>query len=273
MAARANLEVRIVGHRVDIGLDRPERLNALSRQLLIDLDSALDEIEESDARVVVVHGTGDRAFCAGADIDELSGPDEDPGRWLERGQRVLRRIETLDRPTLAVVDGLALGGGFELAMACRLVISSTRGRFGLPEPKLGLIPGLGGVQRLMRQVGTHRANRILLTGEIIGAAEAHELGLLSFPPIPPADLADFASDLCETIAALSPRATTAILAAQAFGTASTLEQALANDLSLAAAAIASPDGREGMTAFLEKRPASFPSPHAALGTPPPERAR
>jgi len=263
------VELSISGERADVVLNRPDRLNALSEQLLIELKAALKEIRASDARVVVIQGSGDRAFCAGADIDELwdsAGPGA--RRWLENGQEVLRQIETYDRPTIALVQGLALGGGFELAMACSLLVASTQARFGLPEPNLGLIPGLGGVHRVTRQVGVHRANRILLTGEIIGAAEAHALGLLSFPPMDPTDLKGFMSDLCETIASLSTRALSAILEAQIYGLSASADEALESELNLAARAIASSDGREGMTAFREKRPARF-APARSSALPPP----
>ncbi|HKZ26082.1 MAG TPA: enoyl-CoA hydratase/isomerase family protein [Acidimicrobiia bacterium] len=273
MATRVRqVEVSVVGERADITLSRPDRMNALSEQLLIELKAALNEIRSSDARVVVIQGSGERAFCAGADIDELWDSGQRARRWLEIGHEVFRQIETYDRPTIAVVQGLALGGGFELAMACSLLVGSTQARFGLPEPKLGLIPGLGGVERLTRQVGVHRANRILLTGEIIGAAEANALGLLSFPPVPPTDLEGFMSDLCETIASLSTRALGAVLEAQVYGLSASVDEALENELSLAVRAIASSEGREGMAAFREKRPAHF-SPARSGGLPSPSHAQ
>ena len=160
-------------------LSRPAVHNALSFELLRSLDSTLDQVEESDARCLIVRGAGQKAFCAGADISELSN------RTLEQeldatldGQRVISRLETLRQPSIALVNGYALGGGCELALACTFRLATSSARFGLPEVKLGLVPGYGGTQRLSRLIGVPRALEVMMSGRLIETEEALRVGLV-----------------------------------------------------------------------------------------------
>jgi enoyl-CoA hydratase len=248
------------GDRADIVLDRRASLNALSSQLLDELDSALTEISRSSARVVVISGAGDRAFSAGADIGELGEDEAVADRWLAEGQRIFHRIEAFDRPVVAGLTGLALGGGLELALACHILIAADTARLGLPEPTLGLIPGLGGTQRLTRLLGAHRANRLLLTGETISAAEAHDLGLLSYPPCPADALDQLVDSVCERISGLSYYALSAIRRASLAAVSPAADEGYAVERRLAAQAVACADGRAGIAGFLAKRPVQFATP-------------
>lgn len=259
MAEQPIVALNFVGSRAEIVLDRPDRLNALSEETLELLNQALDEVAGSDAAVVVLRGTG-RAFCAGADIDELAESPQRTLAWLHRGHELFRRIEAFPRPIVAVVTGLALGGGFELALSCHMVIASKRASFGLPEPTLGLIPGLGGIQRLTASVGRLRANRILLTGEAVSSDVAYEFGILAFPPLADVDLESAVDLICTRISALAPDVLSVIIMSQATGADQSFEKALLHDVSSAVAAIHSADGREGITAFRERRQPSFSRP-------------
>jgi enoyl-CoA hydratase len=207
----------------------------------------------------VITGAGDRAFSAGADLDELTGLDPvDRRALLERGQRVFRSLETLGIPVIAAVNGYALGGGFELALACTLIVAAESARFGLPEVGLGLIPGYGGTQRLPRAVGSRAALGMMLTGEQIDAARADELGILSQPPVPVDDLLEVVGSLADSISGKSPRAASLIL--KAVGYADSLDASLAHETTLAALAAASGDAEDGIDAFREKRTPRFEGP-------------
>jgi len=238
-------------------IDRPAVHNALSAGVLAALERALDDAERDAAvRVVAIVGTGERAFCAGADLGELRGLDADAAHArLAEGQRVLRRLERLAKPTLAAVNGVALGGGFELALACTLMLASERASFGLPEAQLGLIPGYGGTQRLPRALGRRRALALMLTGERLSAADAHAAGLLAAPPLAPEQLLPQALALAERLAGGSARAQALIR--EAVGGDPDGDAALARESALAALALASADAAEGIAAFLEKRPPRF----------------
>jgi enoyl-CoA hydratase len=238
-------------------IDRPEARNALNGEVIAEAEQALDRLAgERAVRVLVLGGAGERAFCAGADLDELRGLSAVEAReHLHRGHRLLRRLETLGRPTIAAVRGWALGGGFELALACSLVVSSETARFGLPEAKLGLMPGYGGTQRLTRAVGAKAALAIMLTGEPIAAERAWQLGLLARPPVPDDGLDAAVLELAQAVAACSPSSLASILElvdAASFG-----GLGLDHEAAVAGIAIASLDASEGVTAFLEKRPPSF----------------
>jgi enoyl-CoA hydratase len=204
----------------------------------------------------VVGGAGERAFCAGADLDELRHlTAEEARQHLPRGHRLLRRIETLGLPTIAAVRGWALGGGFELALACSLIVASETARFGLPEPKLGLMPGYGGTQRLTRAIGQKTALAAMLTGEPIAAERAWQLGLLARPPMPDDPLDADVLTLAEAVAACSSSSLASILGmvdAASFG-----GLGLDHEVVLAGIAAASPHATEGISAFLERRPPSF----------------
>jgi enoyl-CoA hydratase len=241
-------------------LDRPEVLNALNASVFTALEEQLARISSDPAtRTVVITGAGDRAFSAGADLDELTGLDPvDRRALLERGQRVFRSLETLGIPVIAAVNGYALGGGFELALACTLIVAAESARFGLPEVGLGLIPGYGGTQRLPRAVGSRAALGMMLTGEQIDAARADELGILSQPPVPDDDLLQVVGSLADSISGKSPRAASLIL--KAVGYADGLDASLAHETTLAALAAASGDAEEGITAGREKRTPRFEGP-------------
>ncbi|WP_433192265.1 enoyl-CoA hydratase/isomerase family protein [Nocardia sp. CA-107356] len=237
-------------------MDRPDSLNALNSEMLFSLQHHLAEIEADDGvGCVVIRGAGDRAFCAGADLDEIRGLDyEAAHRFLSRGHGVMTAIAHARVPVVAAVDGWALGGGFELMLACHIVVASTSSRFGLPEAKIGCMPGFGGTQRLLHAVGKPVALRMMLSGEPIDAQTAWQVGLLSQPPVPPADLEPTVRALAESIASGSRTGMKRILDAAG---AAARPAALDYEAALAAAAIASADGQEGITAFAERRPPIF----------------
>src|SRR6266567_1312304 len=163
-----------------VTLDRPEVLNALNFELLRDLGAALDQMVGGDARALLVTGAGDRAFCAGADIKELMGRSLRAQReGTVFGQAILAKLDTLPMPSIALINGYAFGGGLELALACTFRLAARNARLGLPEIKLGLIPGYGGTQRLPRLVGESRAIEMILTGRTVEAAEALRIGLVN----------------------------------------------------------------------------------------------
>ena len=242
-----------------ITVNRPDKLNALNRAVLKDLEAAVAGIgEAADVRAVVITGAGEKAFVAGADIAEFAGLSAADAQALsQRGQRLFDRIEALDTPVIAAVNGFALGGGCELAMACHLRLASANARFGQPEVKLGLIPGYGGTQRLPRLVGRGRALQLLLTGGMIDAATAASWGLVN-GVVEPAELRTAAAKLAGEIASVSPVAVKRCLEAVRLGADLSLERAEAAEAALFGLCATSEDFREGVAAFLEKRPAKFP---------------
>ena len=162
-----------------ITLNRPQALNALSFSLIADLSTVLDEVAQTDARALLITGAGEKAFCAGADIKELTGRSmAEEKRGGELGQATFAKLERLPMPSIAIINGYAFGGGLELALACTLRIATRSAKMGLPEIKLGLIPGYGGTQRLPRAVGEGRAMDMILTGRTIDAEEAYRIGLV-----------------------------------------------------------------------------------------------
>ncbi len=238
-------------------LNRPGVLNALNARVFAALQAELADVAaDPGTRAVVITGAGDRAFSSGADLDELMGLDPvDTRALLERGQRVFRELETLGTPVIAAVNGYALGGGFELALVCSLVVGAESAQFGLPEVGLGLMPGYGGTQRLPRIVGPQVALRLMLTGQRIDAARAYELGILSQPPVEDGELLEVVGDLAEEIAHRSPRAASLIL--KSVSASNALDAGLAHETTLAALAAASDDAAEGVAAFREKRNPNF----------------
>ncbi len=242
-----------------VKVNRPDKLNALNREVLAELDEALAAARDDTAvRALVLTGAGEKAFVAGADIAEFQGLSADQAEALaRRGQRLYDAIEGSRFPVIAAVNGFALGGGCELAMACHLRVASSNARFGQPEVKLGLIPGYGGTQRLPRLVGRGRALELLLTGTMIDAATAHAWGLVN-RVVEPGELRGAAQTLAEAILAVSPVAVAHCLAAVAGGADQPIGQGLALEASLFGRCATSEDMREGVAAFLEKRPAQFP---------------
>lgn len=241
------------GAALCLTLNRPERHNALNAALLAALDDAVDRVAAEPAiRAVVITGAGAKSFCAGADLGELTGRDAaELTGMLGIGQRVFARIAAAPVPVIAAVNGLALGGGFELALAATFVIGSDRASFGLPETGLGLIPGYGGTQRLPRLVGRQQAAYLITTGTRWDADAAHARGLLAEPPLPPDRLLDRAGELAETIATRGPRATALALGLLAGG------GDLARETLAAAVATGGAEAREGITAFGERRAPAF----------------
>jgi enoyl-CoA hydratase len=240
-----------------ITVHRPDKLNALNDALIAELRTAIaDARRRRDVGAVLLTGAG-RAFVAGADIAELEDQTAIEGKARAvRGQQVFRRFETSPKPTLAAVNGFALGGGCELAMACHLRIASDTAKFGQPEVKLGMVPGYGGSQRLPRLVGKGRALQLLLTGEIIDAAEAYRIGLVN-KIVPAAELIPAARAMLATILAQGPLAVAHCIEAVDRGLDMPLDDAIALEASYFGLLSASADKAEGMRAFLEKRPATF----------------
>jgi enoyl-CoA hydratase len=238
-------------------INRPDKLNALNDATIAELGQAIDQIRIDDSiSGVLVTGKG-RAFVAGADISELQNQTPTLAKARARaGQDVFRRFETCPKPVIAVVNGFALGGGCELAMACHIRIASDGAKFGQPESKLGLLPGFGGSQRLSRLVGKGRAMQLLMTGEMIDAAEAYRIGLVN-KVVPAGELMSTASEMMKQILANGPLAVALCIEAVDRGLEMSLDEGLileANHFGLLAA---SEDMREGTRAFLDKRAPAF----------------
>jgi enoyl-CoA hydratase len=241
-----------------VRLDRAEKLNALTRDGLSMLEETFARLSrEREVRAVILTGAGERAFSAGTDISELAALNEEEARGAaERGHRVCEQIEGCGVPVIAAVNGLAAGGGFELALACHIRIASTNARFSLPETKLGVIPGYGGTQRLARATGSGRALEMMLTGEEISADEALRLNLVN-RIVAPSRLSVEAHGLARAIASLAPLAIRACLKAVTTGLTLPLEKGLKLEAELFSGLFATEDMREGTRAFLEKRAPVF----------------
>jgi len=239
-------------------ISRARVLNALNVALIQELEAAFRGVrDDADVLAAVLTGEGEKAFVAGADIGELAPLDVDGARELaRRGQAVFSLIENCGKPVIAAVNGFALGAGCELAMCCTMRIASENARFGQPEVKLGLIPGYGGTQRLPRLVGKGRALEMLLTGEMIDAAEALRVGLVN-DVLASEQLLPAAETLANKIIANGPLAVSYCLDAVNHGVDMTLEAGLAHEAALFALCCASEDKNEGTRAFLEKRTAQF----------------
>jgi enoyl-CoA hydratase len=241
-----------------VTLNRPKALNALNRRLLDELSRVIDEIAaDQSAHVVVITGAGERAFAAGADITEIAalGPSE-ARAFASFGQSVFARLETLGKPVIAAINGFALGGGCELAMACTFRVASELAVFGQPEIDLGLMPGFGGTQRLTRLVGRGRALDLTLTGRRITATDAERIGLVS-RVVSAASLHEEALALAKELAAKAPVATRYILAAVHEGADLPLDAAARIEATYFGLAAATDDMREGTRAFVEKRKPEF----------------
>jgi len=241
-----------------VTVNRPKVLNALNMATMEDLRAAFHDIKNDVAvRVVILTGAGEKAFIAGADIGELAQHDAVSGKeYTHRGQSVLNLIENLGKPVIACINGFALGGGCEIAMACTMRLASETAKLGQPEVKLGIIPGYGGTQRLPRLVGKGVAMQLLLAGEMISAQEAHRIGLVN-EVVAPADLIPRAEAIAAKIIANAPLAVQYTMEAVNKGMEMPLAEALYLEAVLFGAACATEDKKEGTTAFLEKRPAQF----------------
>ena len=239
-----------------ITINRPEVRNALNRATMLELEQALDEAEsDPEVRVVILTGAGDRAFIAGADLREMEARTTltELGPVSRQRRGVASRLENLSKPTIAAVNGHALGGGCELAAACTLRVAAEGAKFGQPEINLGIIPGLGGTQRLARLVGKGRALEMVLTGDAIDAQEAYRIGLAN-KVVPAAELMEAAKELGRRLAAKPPLALRAAKDAIVMGLEMDLTSALELENRLFAICAGTEDKAEGVKAFFEKRP-------------------
>jgi enoyl-CoA hydratase len=241
-----------------VTVNRPDKLNALNDQVMLEMGQIAERIAtEAEIKGAILTGSGPKSFVAGADIGDLSrqGPFDGKAR-AQRGQSVLRRLETCGKPVIAAVNGFALGGGCELAMACHIRIAGDNAKFGQPEVKLGIAPGYGGTQRLPRIVGKGIALQLILTGEMIDAQEAYRIGLVN-KVVPAGDLLAESEKMMRGILAMGPLAVRLAIEAIDQGLEMSLDEGLlleANHFGLLAA---THDMKEGTTAFLEKRAAKF----------------
>ncbi len=253
-----NLKLEKKNRIAYITVSRPKVLNALNRATIGELQAAFSQVkDDAEVRVAILTGEGEKAFVAGADINELAtqGPVEG-AEYARAGQAVLDLIENCGKPVIACVNGFALGGGCELAMACTMRFASENAKFGQPEVKLGIIPGYGGTQRLPRLVGKGVAQQILLSGEMITAQEAHRIGLVN-EVVPLGELIPRAEALAAKIMANGPLACRYVIEAVNKGMEMTLQEGLFLEASLFGLCCSTEDKNEGTKAFLEKRQAQF----------------
>lgn len=241
-----------------VTLNRPDKLNALNSDTLSELETVFTYLnEKEDIRAIILTGSGDKAFVAGADIAELNTLDMIQGKeFAEKGQAVFNLIENMNKPVIAAVNGFALGGGCELALACHFRLASDNAKFGQPEVNLGIIPGYGGTQRLPRVIGTGRAIEYTLTGYYIDANEAHKIGLVNHI-FPLQELMHKTVEIAEKIAAKPHHAIRLALKAINASNDLGLHKGLNFEASLFAIACGTEDFKEGTSAFLEKRKPNF----------------
>lgn len=240
-----------------IKVNRPSKMNALNVATIEELRRVMEYVDdEPDVRGVIITGDGEKAFVAGADISEIAELNEMNGRkFAEKGQEVFRSIEECSKPVIAAVNGFALGGGCELAMACHMRVATANARFGQPEVNLGIIPGYGGTQRLTQLVGKGKAFELMMTGDMINAAEAKQLGLVNHVVETYAELIPKCEEILNKILAKAPLAVARVIdCVNAFYNDENGYQTEANSF---ANCCKSDDFREGTTAFLEKRKAEF----------------
>ncbi len=257
--AYENLIVERDGPIGIITINRPQVLNALNDQTVREIDTALVELgNDPDVRVIVITGAGPKAFVSGADINELRAlkTAQEARRKAAEGQRVLRRIEMLPKPVIAAINGYALGGGCEIAMACDIRVAADTAKLGQPEINLGILPGYGGTQRLPRLVGGGRAKLLLFTGEMVDANEAYRLGLVD-KVVPAAELMDQVKALAQNIASKAPVALALIKEAVNRGLEMPLDDANAFEAQAFGLVATTEDRVEGTSAFLEKRRPQF----------------
>jgi enoyl-CoA hydratase len=251
------LKLDVADEIATLTVNRPDKLNALNDATIDELGRAIDEVRSrDDISGLIVTGAG-RAFIAGADISELAGKSAETAKALSRkGQEIFRRFETSPKPVIAAVNGFALGGGCELALACHIRIASDKAKFGQPEVKLGTIPGYGGTQRLARLVGKGRATQLILTAEMIDAQEAWRIGLVN-KVVSVEELPGAALDMMKQILANGPLAIARSIDAIDRGLDMTIYEGLALEADSFGLLAATDDMKEGTKAFLEKRPPVF----------------
>jgi enoyl-CoA hydratase len=253
-----NLLLKKQGNIAYVTINRPKVLNALNMATMQELRSAFTDLKDDRAvRVVILTGSGEKSFVAGADIGELQKNNAvEAKEYTHRGQAVLDLIENLGKPVIACINGFALGGGCELAMACTMRLASENAKLGQPEVKLGIIPGYGGSQRLPRLVGKGLAMQLLLTGDMISAQEAHRIGLVN--EVHPTDqLIPRAEAIAAAIIKNAPLAIQYCMEAVNHGMEMTQQEGLYLEATLFSVCCATEDKKEGTTAFLEKRAANF----------------
>jgi enoyl-CoA hydratase len=258
-AATGNVLYEVTDRVAWITVNRPDKLNALNRRTTLDIAAAVSRaIGDPDAGVLVLTGAGEKAFVAGADITEMASLGAQEAQVYSHELRAsFDTIERSPKPVIAAVNGFALGGGCELAMACHVRIASDTAKFGQPEVSLGLIPGAGGTQRLPRLVGRGRALDIILTGDMIDAAEAHRIGLVT-RVVAAAELRGFVASFAARLLTKGPLALARALEAVISGTEMALPEGLRFEASLFGLCFATDDMREGTRAFVEKRKPVFP---------------
>ncbi len=253
-----NIKLGKDGSVAIVTIDRPQVLNALNDETIAELDHCFTAIADDDSVLcVILTGGGEKSFVAGADINELAVCDVVSGRAkCDRGQTLLSKIENLRQPVIAAINGFALGGGCEIALACDIRLASEKAKIGQPEVSLGIIPGYGGTQRLSRLVGRGKAKQMIFTGDHINAAEALRIGLVD-EVYPPEELMTKAKEMARKIASKGPLAITAAKEAINLGLDVDLKSGCEHEASLFAGICASEDKTEGTKAFLEKRKAEF----------------
>ncbi len=252
------ISVKLEGGVATITLSRPQQLNALNRQMFRELDEVFDQIaKDPQARVVVVTGAGDRAFAAGADIREFVGMGLVEALDFSRNaQRIFRKLDTMPKPTIAAVNGFALGGGCELMMACDIAYAADTARVGQPEINLGIIPGAGGTQRLSRLVGKQKAKELEMTGDIIPAEEALRLGLVC-KVVPAAELMAEVQKLCAKLLSKGDIPLRMVKEAIEAGLHVDLHTGMEIEAKAWSVCFSTEDHVEGVNAFLEKRKPNF----------------
>ena len=238
-------------------IERPEALNALNSTVITELEQVISEVEGDGALLGLILTGAGRSFVAGADIGEQQPLDLAGGRkWGQRGSALMRRIEKLEIPTIAAVNGFALGGGCELALSCDIILASEKAKFGQPEVGLGITPGFSGTQRLPRRVGTARAKELIFSGRMVKADEAERMGLVN-AVCAPEELMDKAMELARSFARNAPIAVKYSKACIDRGMQMDIDDGIALENELFAMCFATADQKEGMKAFLEKRDAAF----------------
>jgi len=237
-------------------LNRPDRMNALNNDVLEQLSALLDSLKDSNATALIITGEGDKSFCAGADIGEIQGLNlEDKKLKAERGQAIFAKLDQLPMPSIALINGYAFGGGLELALACTFRLATPNAKMGLPEIKIGLVPGYGGTQRLPRIIGEARAVEIILTGRTIDATEAKEIGLVH--DVISGNTLEAAKPFLDRFSGYSR--STMYFSRQAIAAAcsNSLSNGLCIEADLSTQAYAHADAQEGISAFVEKRAPVF----------------
>jgi len=253
-----NIKVAVADGILRLTIDRPKVLNALNAQTVGEIHRAFQEARDDDAvRAVIVTGGGEKAFVAGADINELAAQTPIGGKeTAQRGQEVLQFIERFPKPVIAAINGFALGGGCELALACHIRIASENAQMGLPEVTLGIIPGYGGTQRMARLLGKGKALELICSGERVKADEAERIGLVN-RVVPLEQLLPACEELAKKIASRAPLAVRAAIEAVVIGSEMPVEEGQLLEATLFGLLCATEDTKEGMRAFLEKRAANF----------------